>query len=707
MTTSPVLPPAETIPSASAAVDQPWREHRQAGLDGLRAFAVLAVIGFHGGVPGFNGGLLGVDIFFVLSGFLITTLLCREVVSRQGVRLGRFWAQRVRRLLPGLLLLLLGVALFAWVFRDSADLGSIRADTLSSLGYVANWRFIFSSQGYFAQGAAPSPVLHTWSLAVEEQYYLIWPLVVVAVVRIWGVARVTWVAMAGALASAGWMLFLALDGVGVDRLYYGTDTRAQALLVGSALGAWRFRRRFEGSTSAGFVIVPPERVATRRQRRLWTLPGVVGALALLVAVHELAGTDPRLYRGGFLVVALATAGVILTIVTVPSSWIGRVCAFWPLVGIGRISYGLYLYHWPIFLALDNAHTGWSGWPLLALRLSVTGAVAYLSFRFVEEPIRTHAAARGHRGFVLAVASVVLGLVVLLVATVPVAATSVSTTTDRGQSASERAALTAVEGYSRHPVSFAVVGDSVALTLGVGLGVHSVPRYGVYLYNGGELGCDLDNGTIQVQGVAEPSDPICAGWPRLWENFVVAVHADVVGVLLARWVLADHLVGGRWVHVGQPAWDGHLRSELERAVKVLSAHGATVVFFTAPLSDPSTETPSGGIFPENEPGRVAAFNALLEQVASRHPGTVRVIDLEHIVDPSGHYQRNVDGVTVRWADGIHFAQTGGEWLQPQLLPALTSWGLAARNRSPYLESHELSCLSKAQLSLHLLRPRCIS
>ncbi|HTT87637.1 MAG TPA: acyltransferase, partial [Acidimicrobiales bacterium] len=205
-------------------------------LDGIRAAAVVVVLLYHAGVPGVGGGLLGVDVFFVLSGFLITSLLCAEHATSGGLRLRRFWARRARRLLPALFILLLGVAAYARVFSGSVDGAAIRADALATLLYVANWHFIASSQGYFAQASA-SPLLHAWSLAVEEQYYLVWPLVAVLVLRRGGRRALGWVAGVGAAASASLMAVLYVVGVSTDRLYYGTDTRAQALLVGSLLGA--------------------------------------------------------------------------------------------------------------------------------------------------------------------------------------------------------------------------------------------------------------------------------------------------------------------------------------------------------------------------------------------------------------------------------------------------------------------------------------
>ena len=217
---------------------------RLAPLDGIRAFAVMAVLLYHGGVAGVDGGLLGVDVFFVLSGFLITSLLCGEYLARGTIRLGHFWAGRARRLLPGLFLLLLGVALYAWVFRNTLDVSSIRGDALATLLYVANWHFVFSGQGYFTQSTTPSPLLPMWSLGVEEQYYLIWPLVTLFILRRGGTRWVAWVAGVAAAASTLLMASMYLAGSSIDRLYYGTDTRVQALLVGSVLGALGSHRQW-------------------------------------------------------------------------------------------------------------------------------------------------------------------------------------------------------------------------------------------------------------------------------------------------------------------------------------------------------------------------------------------------------------------------------------------------------------------------------
>ena len=222
---------------ASAGTISKDTHRRAAGLDGVRAVAVLAVLAFHAGLPWAKGGLLGVDIFFVLSGFLITSLLVREHEGRRTIGLRAFWGRRSRRLFPAMFILLLGIALFAHVYAGQLDLSRVRADALSTLLFVANWHFISSNQGYFAHAAAPSPLLHMWSLGVEEQYYVVWPLVALLVLRRFGRRGLAWVAGVGALASALAMGAMYASGVSLDRLYYGTDTRAQTLLVGSCLGA--------------------------------------------------------------------------------------------------------------------------------------------------------------------------------------------------------------------------------------------------------------------------------------------------------------------------------------------------------------------------------------------------------------------------------------------------------------------------------------
>ncbi len=663
----PLHPKGTDVP-----LSPPGGLRRFSALDGIRAFAVMAVLTYHAGISWMGGGLLGVDVFFVLSGFLITSLLCRELVRSGTVRLARFWAQRARRLLPALFMLLVGIAAYAYFFAGSIDVASIRGDALSTLLYSANWHFIISDQGYFAQAGAPSPLLHTWSLAVEEQYYLVWPLIALCVARLWGVRKLALTAVVGAMASAALMVSMYAAGFSIDRLYYGTDTRAQSLLVGSFLGA------VGSHVGDGFAILPDRWTATRRWRQLWVVPGVLGAVYLVWAWHALAGPDGFLYRGGFLLVAVAAGAVILTCVTAPASLLARLCSLGPLVFVGRISYGLYLYHWPLFFVINHAHTGLNGAWLLVVRLVATFAVATISFVALEEPIRTGRLLRGWKGSVWIGLAVVATAVAVLLATVTPAATAVARQPGNTMPSAERRALTAAGAFTTKPVRFLLLGDSIALTFGIGLVVQSEQRYGVRLLNGGFLGCDLDGVNTIVSGVVSPATSECASWRSVWRGAIERIRPDVVGLLIGRWVVSDHLYQGHWVHVGEPVWDRHLAAELDQAIDIFTAGGAKVVLFTMPYVDPPTEAANGTPFPENDPARARAFNDLLVKIAGQRAGVVTLIDLNKLIDPNGRFQPVVDGVTVRWADGIHISKTGGEWLQPVILPTVARLGLQARS-----------------------------
>ncbi|MEX2256122.1 MAG: acyltransferase, partial [Acidimicrobiia bacterium] len=324
-------------------------------LDGLRAAAVLAVMLYHGGVSWMTGGYLGVDAFFVLSGFLITTILLGEWRAKDTIRFGEFWLRRARRLLPALGVVVVGVILYGAFLAPAFQLGPLRSDTLSTLGYFTNWRLIASGQGYFEQFAAPSPLKHMWSLAIEEQFYLVWPLVVYALCR-W--ARLSWRAMAilfGGLAvvSAVWMGVL-FSSDGITRVYYGTDTRAQALLIGAALA----------------VVYLEKGSATRLFARSGLTVAAVAGVALTAWLWSTAGDDSSwLYEGGYFLAAVAIAAVIARVAQPHSGVLGAALSVAPLRWVGRISYGLYLWHWPIFVVLTTDRIGLDGTPLLLVRFA--------------------------------------------------------------------------------------------------------------------------------------------------------------------------------------------------------------------------------------------------------------------------------------------------------------------------------------------------
>ena len=350
-------------------------------LDGLRAVAVVAVMLYHGGVSWTSGGFLGVDIFFVLSGFLITSLLVKEWTRTGRIGLRAFWLRRARRLLPAMLLVLLAVAAYAAVIPLAQS--RLRGDALATLAYVSNWWFMLSGQSYFAQFVAPSPLRHTWSLAIEEQFYILFPLLLVALL---GTARLRVpalriVLLGGAIGSAALMAALYDPLSDPSRAYYGTDTRMQALLLGAVLAL------------SPSILKPSKRLYTSVGGRLVRLPGIgllgvlalAGLLVMVVVARELA---PWMYHGGFFLAAALSAVVIASVTAAPRSALGRVLSWRPMVAVGVVSYGLYLWHWPVFIALNHERTGLDGPSLLIVRFAVTGALAYVSFKLVEEPIRT-------------------------------------------------------------------------------------------------------------------------------------------------------------------------------------------------------------------------------------------------------------------------------------------------------------------------------
>ena len=341
-------------------------------LDGGRGLAVAGVLLFHGGH--LRGGYLGVDFFFTLSGFLITSLLLAESARTGGVGLGGFWARRAWRLLPALAVLMVGVAVYCVAFVSAGQFDLIRGDALATLGYVANWREVFSHQNYFALFSAPSPLNHTWSLAIEEQFYVVWPLVFVGLLarfrRRQPVAVL--VASLGLAATSTVLMFVLYDVDDVARVYFGTDTRATAILLGAALAAW-------------LAMFGP---TVRRERRVaLEVVALVGVAFLALCWARLDGQSSSLYHGGFLLCAVAATAIIAAAVHPEPGPISRVLSWKPLCALGLISYGVYLYHWPIDVALDAKEMGFHGWPLFGFQTVLTLVVATLSYKIVEQPIR--------------------------------------------------------------------------------------------------------------------------------------------------------------------------------------------------------------------------------------------------------------------------------------------------------------------------------
>jgi peptidoglycan/LPS O-acetylase OafA/YrhL len=399
-------------------------------LDGVRALAVAAVLLYHGGVPWFSGGFLGVDLFFVLSGYLITSLLLAELADSGRIDLKRFWIRRARRLLPAAFLLIAVCLVVAAVFLPG-DLARLRGDALAAFAYVNNWHQVLADRSYFSAFERPSLVQHLWSLAIEEQFYLLWPLVLgfcLAGVGRSGTMRLTAVAM---VASALAMGLLFQGGADPSRVYFGTDTHASGLLIGCLLAfAWPLRTpRSQPRGHAALVL---------------DVAAVAAVAAIVAAITTMHDYDPLVYRGGLFAVSLATA-VLIAAVVHPACHAGRVLGTAPLRWIGERSYGIYLWHWPVMaLSRPGTDIDWSRWVLVPLQIAVTVAIAAASYRWVERPVRTGTATRDLRAWLDRRAprhrlAIVLGALAAAASMIAWVATVNTPTTPASQLASARSA----------------------------------------------------------------------------------------------------------------------------------------------------------------------------------------------------------------------------------------------------------------------------
>ncbi|MFD7580319.1 acyltransferase family protein [Kitasatospora sp. NPDC059817] len=387
-------------PGTGPAARSGSRRSHVPALDGLRGLAVLGVLLFHLG--DFPGGFLGVDLFFVLSGFLITGLLLREAGENGGrIDLAAFWGRRARRLMPALALALGSAMVLASVLGTAAMARFAHQDAPWVVANLANWHFIDAQVGYFQ--ANPTRVFtHLWSIAVEEQFYLLWPPLVLLLLRLRrtagagvGAGAVAGVALVGALVSAALMALL-VDPMDTTRVYEGTDTRVFALLLGALAATPEVRlrvARLPGPAAGRLALIPAGLLAAG-----WALASGTGQIVL--------------FRGGLLLHSAAAAALIALLAHAPASPLGRVLSRRPLTVLGGLSYGLYLWHWPLILLLDHAGPRLDGWVRTLWLGGLAVAVAACSKALLEDPVRYRARWAHGRPGVLAAVSTLAALAAL-------------------------------------------------------------------------------------------------------------------------------------------------------------------------------------------------------------------------------------------------------------------------------------------------------
>jgi peptidoglycan/LPS O-acetylase OafA/YrhL len=676
------------------------------GLDGLRAVAVLAVLLYHGGVSWDRGGFLGVEMFFALSGFLITSLLVSEWTDSATVALRAFWARRARRLLPALFALVLAIGVYYALAGATRAIPGLQSDGISTLLYFSNWHQIAAGTDYFAASGPVSPLQHTWSLAIE-QFYVLWPLLVLGLLRLarrGGASErrslqvLLGLSLTGVVASAVETTLLWDGGRGLDRVYYGTDTRASGLLVGASLAiAVALRRRWPTAQ---------RRDLTGAQRRMLGAVAT-GMLAVVATGMALAdGSDRWLYPYGLLALDAAVAVVILAVVVTPGSPGARLLALAPLRAVGRISYGLYLWHFPLFLWLDESSTGLSGTALLVVRLAVTVAVSGVSYVAIEQPIRQRrrpawvvrslapvGAAAAFVSLLMASAAASLPVGVPAAAKLPKAPLSL-----RGTDAPCLQTLTDTSQYGLAPIPPAqeakfeyrvlgkstlvwsgsatktfqtcppkrvmVIGDSLAFTLGVPM-MDNEQNYGVQLADAAKLGCAFTTkGQLDINGTWESPPAGCPNALSRWAKDEQALHPQEVVVELGYRDEFNWRQDGKVVHLGQSAFDAALQSQIERYVQVLGRGGVKILFLSVPYTHPPDQS-DGAPAPAASPTRHSLINAMLEKEARLRPRTVQVLDVDKTVSPGNHYDGKVDGQLCRF-DGIHFSVFCAELLEPRVL-----------------------------------------
>ncbi|HET9728179.1 MAG TPA: acyltransferase family protein, partial [Acidimicrobiia bacterium] len=607
----------------------------------------------------------GVDAFFVLSGFLITTLLITEWRDTGTINLKSFWSHRARRLLPALVLVIACVAAYAAWFANPLELHQLRSDALSTLGYVANWNQIFSHQSYFQQFAAPSPLKHTWSLAIEEQFYLVWPLAIFGAMRLFRGSRRALIGVCAALAAGSAVLMAVLYHPDSDpsRVYYGTDTRAQSLLVGAVLALVLANRKER--TSSPVRLHAAAGLATVALGYIWVTTGEL---------------DSWQYRGGFLLSAVLVSIVIASI-THPRDTgpVGFVLSAPPLRAIGVISYGVYLWHWPIYVFLSPARTGLDGFQVLAARLIATFAVATASFYVVEWPIRRGFVAGWRVRAALPAAATCLAIAVVAstAGAVPAEFASISTALPPSV---PPAAAPMVAKLTARPMRVMIVGDSVAASLAPGLQMEANGR-GIVFWSAATPGCGLssDIGDRWNDYWAAPNPNCLPSWRTQWRRQVAAFRPDVVIGLFGAQDAFDRRIDGNVIRFDTPAGAQLAEQNLNDAISTLSSRGARVVVLTTPyyrLGWPMRIDMQRSAF--NQPW-IDRYNSLIRDVVTqRHDGT-RVIDLNRYVDPGGTWTKTIGSVTVRRFDLMHFSPAGADYVAKWLVPQLAGRPAGSRPR----------------------------
>ncbi len=661
------VPSRDRASGAEPRVKQQRFAHVPA-LDGLRGLSVIGPLLFHARRSALPGGFLTIDVFFVLSSYLIVSIALNEWDRTDKLDVLAYAGRRVRRLLPGLFVCALVLAVYVAITANAAQVPRWTASITASLAYVANWHEIFRKVSYFEQFSSPSPLYHTWSLAIEEQFYIVVPIVLILTLRKAprrGKAVLGAGALVAAVISAAWMAHL-YNGGDPSRVYYGTDTRAQGLLIGIAL-------------AVGVNRWGPARTA--RGRQLSIAGGYLGLAYVLYAVLEQSQSTTWIFeRGGFLAIGVAASLMVLGASQPAGGPMHRVLEASPTRALGRITYGVYLYHWPIFLLVITPTrldaSPW--WTVLGFALSIgVAAAAYVAVErpvmrrrwpITERPARPVAlASAGAVLLALTAAALTIANVRRVDDTVRPLPIPVAKSTEAAQLDASDPSATVVP---RRPARVLVIGDSLMLEIGVALERYAAAHPDeLIVYSHTHLGCPIVRGgeTRNAEGGINRVDAACNAWaepadeaaildgtlayPTLIERFA----PDVVIGLVTPWDITDRRFAGSttWQHVGEPAFDEIARTEYRLATRTLAAGGAQVLWLVGPhLNRP--------VVAQNDPVRVDRLNVLVREAVTGLSGAV-LVDYPGWLGPVGSVREK----RLR-DDGVHLSELGLDEVVPWLV-----------------------------------------
>lgn len=624
---------------------------RLAALDGVRGVLVIFLLCYHFGVGQLQGAWLTLNVFFVLSGFLIVRLLVQQRAGTGRINFLGFYASRARRLFPALALLLATMVIYGFVFASAPARGPLRWDVLAAMGYFMNWRLIAQSNQYFVQFSEPSMLQHTWSLSVEEQFYLVIPALILLLMTLLHTRRALMISLSGlAVVSAGWMAIVGVgSGFARSHLYYGTDTRAQSLLLGAVLGIWtaRLGRAERGNpfsvkqvqfvgwaalvvTIAGFVLAVP-------QTSLMADGGMF-ALSVVAVAWVWAAADERI-------------GSLQRVLAVP-----------PLAALGRISYGAYLWHWPIGLWLAQLMPGGPTVLRVVLGFGLTIGIATVSYQRIEQPIHD----RGWRAVVggpFRARSIAFGAAAALflgAVSVGVGAPAVAGAARPTSTATVVPLVPGQPNFHRpaEPYTIALYGDSVPYLLAKNFSKQDFP--GIAAKEIAIPGCDLlDQPLVNpVDNDLNANSKECAGLKKHITTEVKKLHSQLLVIFPSLLLGVPHSFDGHDHWWGSPQYSSAVSAKLQMIVDAAKANGSQPAIVTQTCRD-AEQVHMGGFVETlrrrspnalKELKSAASVNAFIRQWATQHH--VPLADLHGAVCPYGKV-RTVPGMQV-FSDGIHFS-----------------------------------------------------